>query len=83
MLFNNENEPDLGPVDWSGGRDGLDTYNDWDVSSGKVPKYEFNSEEELIASQVFQRALSKCLEHKDATIRALQQELLNLYEPRN
>ena len=42
--------------------------------------YDFNSKEEIIASDVFQEALSKSLKHKDTQIKELQEEILKMAE---
>lgn len=48
------------------------------VELQKKQRYSFASEEELVGSAFFQRALSKSLEFKDRQILSLQQELLNI-----
>ncbi len=40
-------------------------------------KYQFEDEESLITSKVFQKCLGQSLAHKDKIIRQLQEEILN------
>lgn len=46
-------------------------------------KYQFNTEEELITSPVFQRCLGQALAHKDREIASLRNELLKPYWARD
>lgn len=47
------------------------------LSTREVAKYQFNTEEELITSTIFQKCLGQALAHKDNIIRQLQEEILN------
>lgn len=44
------------------------------------PMFSFNSEQELIQSEVFQRCLCKTLEHKERDIHKLRLEILELHD---
>lgn len=65
MLFNTENEPDLGDGGYGGRAHGGGDY-EWPGSSCWCPSYkhEYPDDESLISSKVFQHQLSMALSHK-------------------
>ena len=49
----------------------------------KVYKYQFQTEEELITSEIFQKCLGQSLAHKERQIASLRNELLKPYWARD
>lgn len=49
-----------------------------DNSCHSNPVLEFDSEEEMVSSKIFQKHLRMALSHKDRQIRQLQEEILKL-----
>lgn len=69
--------PDDSYVSSSAEDNGAYTRTSYSLHYGyKPPKYAFNTIEELMSSDVFQKALTQALAHKDGQIRGLQKELL-------
>lgn len=83
MLFNTENELDLGD-EFRGLGGSSSKYSDyeWPGAGCWCPSYkhEYSDDESLISSKVFQHQLSMALSHKDKEIGLLRQEILDLHQ---
>lgn len=84
MLFGDTNEFDIdgrncnGDMYGTNREDDLWIYDDSPATQVTPPKLQFHSVEEMLQSPEVRNLIQKTIAHKDAQIRALQNELLEL-----
>lgn len=84
MLFGDTNEFDIdgrncnGDMYGTNREDDLWIYDDSPATQATPPKLQFHSVAEMIQSPEVRNLIQKTIAHKDAQIRALQNELLEL-----